>query len=178
MSESGELSESEGDIDSDASYEGSEEENTRNVSGLFDALAAAQEAGERYKMLEEGVTNESCRLPENFLVKSFREAINLTISDVNSGVLTDDNVDINWKVGDRCNAMYVEDGEYYKAKVLIVKKWKNTAVVQFTEYGNEEEVDMAKMMKLEHRPSKKRKKRPIKKKRKRRSRNKTDTLLT
>ena len=75
MSESGELSESEGDIDSDASYEGSEEENTRNVSGLFDALAAAQEAGERYKMVEEGVINETCRLPENFLVKSFREAI-------------------------------------------------------------------------------------------------------
>ena len=50
--------------------------------------------------------------------------------------------------------MYVEDGEYYRAKVLIVKKWKNTAVVQFTEYGNEEEVDMANMTKLEHRPSK------------------------
>merc|ERR1719495_3118277 len=63
---------------SDTEDEGSEEE--CDPSGLFDALAAAQEAGERYRLQEESNSDETCssdntRLPETFLVEAFRLAI-------------------------------------------------------------------------------------------------------
>ena len=70
--EDGELSDSEMD---DSSCQESDPEYGANPTGLFDALAAAQEAGERYKMLEDGGLDESCRLSENFLVQAFQDAI-------------------------------------------------------------------------------------------------------
>ena len=63
-------------------------------------------------------------------------------------------VDTNWRVGDRCNAVFSEDGEYYRAKIILVKEWKNAAVVRFSDYGNEEEVKMVDMIKLAQNPSK------------------------
>ena len=63
-------------------------------------------------------------------------------------------VDTSWRVGDRCNAVFSEDGEYYRAKIILVKEWKNAAVVRFSDYGNEEEVKMVDMIKLAQSPSK------------------------
>ena len=50
--------------------------------------------------------------------------------------------------------MFSEDGEYYRAKIILVKEWKNAAVVRFSDYGNEEEVKMVDMIKLAQSPSK------------------------
>merc|ERR1712192_78874 len=47
---------------------------------------------------------------------------------------------IDWKVGDRCLAIFSEDGERYKAKIVLLKPWRSAAVVQFVEYGDQEEV--------------------------------------
>ena len=47
---------------------------------------------------------------------------------------------MNWRVGDRCSALYSEDGVVYPAVVRAVKGWKGTCVVEFDGYGNEEEV--------------------------------------
>ena len=62
--------------------------------------------------------------------------------------------DTAWKIGDSCEAVFSEDGEYYKAKVILVKEWRNAAVVRFSGYGNEEEVKMEDMVKLAQNPSK------------------------
>ncbi|XP_071453136.1 tudor domain-containing protein 3 isoform X2 [Hetaerina americana] len=43
-----------------------------------------------------------------------------------------------WKLGDKCMAKYWEDNTYYNAEVTGVSE--RTVVVQFTEYGNYEEV--------------------------------------
>ena len=47
---------------------------------------------------------------------------------------------VNWRVGDRCSALYSEDGVEYPGVVRAVKGWKETCVVEFDGYGNEEEV--------------------------------------
>ena len=57
-------------------------------------------------------------------------------------------------MGDRCTAVFSEDGESYRAKVILVKDWKNAAVVRFSDYGNEEEVKMVDMTKVPQNPSK------------------------
>ncbi|XP_068627816.1 tudor domain-containing protein 3-like isoform X1 [Battus philenor] len=46
--------------------------------------------------------------------------------------------DINWKVGDRCLALYWEDNNFYEAEVTGISA--NTVVVKFCAYGNHEEV--------------------------------------
>lgn len=46
--------------------------------------------------------------------------------------------DINWKVGDRCLALYWEDNNFYEAEITGVSA--NTVVVKFCAYGNHEEV--------------------------------------
>ena len=55
--------------------DGEEEEEEGGPESLFDALAAAQEAGERYRESENGKITESCRLPDDFLVTAFKSAI-------------------------------------------------------------------------------------------------------
>jgi len=176
--EDGELSDSELDNEaesdnSDQSPMGSDSECGENPTGLFDALAAAQEAGERYRMLEDGGVDESCRLADNFLVMAFKDAISHSWVEVATQTASESEVDTAWRVGDSCEAVFSEDGEYYRAKVILVKEWRNAAVVRFSGYGNEEEVKMEDMIKLSQNPSKKRKKRPVKKKRKSRQRNKS-----
>ena len=59
-------------------YEEGEEEDEEEEGcpqSLFDALAAAQEAGERYRDSERSKIDESCRLPDDFLVTAFKSAI-------------------------------------------------------------------------------------------------------
>ena len=51
-------------------------------------------------------------------------------------------------------AVYYEDGLEYRAKILHIKDWKAAAVVKFTEYGNEEEVNFSELSKMDKKPSK------------------------
>lgn len=46
--------------------------------------------------------------------------------------------EINWKVGDRCLALYWEDNNYYEAEITGISA--NTVVVKFCAYGNHEEI--------------------------------------
>ena len=75
--EEGECEEMEEEEDEEEEDEdGEEEEEEEGGAGsLFDALAAAQEAGERYRESERSTINESCRLPDDFLVTAFKSAI-------------------------------------------------------------------------------------------------------
>ena len=59
----------------DEDDEEEEEEEEGGPESLFDALAAAQEAGERYRDSERSKISESCRLPDDFLVTAFKSAI-------------------------------------------------------------------------------------------------------
>lgn len=154
---------------SDCDSDGSEENMAQN--SLFDALAAAQEASEKYSGKTPQV-NDGHRLPDGFLCDAFTCAISKTWKkDECDGMEDDDDEKVDWKVGDKCSALYDEDGFYYLAKVIRVKDWKNASVVRFTEYGNEEEVLFSNMKEIEKRETKKNKKRPVKKKRKIRVRN-------
>jgi len=128
-------------------------------------------------MLEGSEVDETCRLSDIFFVQAFKDAISHSWVEVPPASSSESEVDTNWRVGDRCNAVFSEDGEYYRAKIILVKEWKNAAVVRFSDYGNEEEVKMVDMIKLAQNPSKKRKKRPMKKKRKSRHRNKSEPLV-
>ena len=60
----------------------------------------------------------------------------------------------NWHVGEKVMAVFDEDGLEYRAKILIIKNWKDAAVVKFTEYGNEEEVNFSELSKMDKKPSK------------------------
>ena len=44
-----------------------------------------------------------------------------------------------WKVGDRCYAVYSEDGEIYEAVILSLDLANEICNVRYTGYGNEEE---------------------------------------
>ena len=46
---------------------------------------------------------------------------------------------IQWKVGDHCQAIFTEDGVLYNAVVLSIDPARQSCVVRYTEYGNEEE---------------------------------------
>ena len=75
--EEGECEEMEGEEEEEweeeEDEEGSEEEG--GPEGLFDALAAAQEAGQKYREFEKSKVNEGCRLPDDFLMTAFKTAI-------------------------------------------------------------------------------------------------------
>ena len=60
----------------------------------------------------------------------------------------------NWHVGEKVMAVFYEDGLEYRAKILQIKDWKDAAVVKFTEYGNEEEVNFSELSKMNKKPSK------------------------
>ncbi|XP_047437425.1 tudor domain-containing protein 3 [Mugil cephalus] len=49
-------------------------------------------------------------------------------------------VERGWKPGDRCLALYWEDGKFYHARIDAVHPSGSTAVVVFSDYGNCEEV--------------------------------------
>ena len=51
-------------------------------------------------------------------------------------------------------AVYYEDGLNYRAKILQLKDWKSAAIVRFSDYGNEEEVKLSDMIKIDKKPSK------------------------
>ena len=55
--------------------------------------------------------------------------------------------EVKWHVGDRCLALYSEDGVEYPAVVRVVREWKKTCIVKFDGYDNEKEVGWGNMKK-------------------------------
>ena len=131
----------------EANEEGEDDNENCDPTGLFDALAAAHEAEERYRQKEAAAagTSEEDRLAEDAIVSAFKEAISggwhlvEEEEEINKDE-EEEGKEVDWKVGDRCLAIFYEDGESYKAKIVLLKDWRSAAVVQFVEYGNQEEV--------------------------------------
>ena len=142
----------EGQIDSDD--EAMEEEGDEcDPEGLFDALAAAREAGENLINHEKSKVDESCRLQQDFLVTAFVTATRLRwpLEEKKDSASKDM---VSWSIGEKVMAIYYEDGLNYKAKILQLKEWKSAAVVRFSDYGNEEEVKLSDLTKIDKKPSK------------------------
>ena len=147
--------EEEGECSGTSDEEGEEDdEENCDPSGLFDALAAAHEAEERYRQKEKAAVSEEDRISEDAITVAFKEAISggwlsedeeedqtVNKGDIEEGALTVGE-ELNWKEGDRCLAVFSEDGETYNAKIVLLKHWKGAAVVHFFEYGNQEEVKL------------------------------------
>ena len=73
-----EMEEDEAEVDSNDDEEDEDSDDDEDEGGagsLFDALAAAQEAADRYRESEKGKINESCKLPDDFLLSAFKTAI-------------------------------------------------------------------------------------------------------
>ena len=73
--EEGECEEMEEEEEEDEDEDGEEEEEEGGAESLFDALTAAQEAGERFREAERSKITENCRLPDDFLMTAFKSAI-------------------------------------------------------------------------------------------------------
>ena len=136
----------EGQIDSDEAME--EEGNECDPQGLFDALAAAKEAGENLINHEKSKVDKSCRLQQDYLVTAFLTATRLRwpLDEKKDSASNDI---IHWSVGERVMAIYYEDRISYRAKILQLKDWKSAAVVRFSDYGNEEEVNLSDLTKID-----------------------------
>ena len=146
--------EEEGECSGTSDEGGEEDEENCDPSGLFDALAAAHEAEERYRQKEKAAVSEEDRISEDAITVAFKEAISggwlleddekgqtVNKGDIEEGALVVGD-DSNWKEGDKCLAVFSEDGETYNAKIVLLKHWKGAAVVHFFEYGNQEEVKL------------------------------------
>ena len=73
-----EMEEDEAEVDSNDDEEDEDSDDDEDEGGagsLFDALAAAQEAADRYRESEKRKINESCKLPDDFLLSAFKTAI-------------------------------------------------------------------------------------------------------
>ena len=130
-----------------------EEGNECDPQGLFDALAAAKEAGENLINHEKSKVDESCRLQQDYLVTAFLTATRLKWP-LDEKKDSDSKDIVTWSIGERVMAIYYEDGISYRAKILQLKEWKSAAVVIFSEYGNEEEVKLSDLTKIDKKPSK------------------------
>jgi len=132
----------------DEAEEEEDDDENCDPTGLFDALAAAHEAEERYRQKEAAAvarTSEEDRLAEDAIVSAFKEAVSggWHLEEEEEEINKDEEEEgkvVDWKVGDRCLAIFSEDGERYKAKIVLLKHWRSAAVVQFVEYGDQEEV--------------------------------------
>lgn len=51
-----------------------------------------------------------------------------------------------WFVGDSCCAYWSEDGQLYNATISSINEKRNTCVVVFTDYGNEEEQSLSDLL--------------------------------
>ena len=132
------------DTSEEDEVEEEDDEENCDPTGLFDALAAAHEAQERYRQKEAATGSEEDRLAEDTIISAFKEAISggwhLEEDEEDINKKEEEEIKVDWKVGDRCEAIFSEDGESYKAKIILLKPWRSAAVVQFVDYGNQEEV--------------------------------------
>lgn len=51
-----------------------------------------------------------------------------------------------WQVGDSCRACWSEDGLIYPATIASIHEERNTCVVVFKGYGNEEEQNLGDLL--------------------------------
>lgn len=51
-----------------------------------------------------------------------------------------------WQVGDSCSAYWSEDGQLYAATISSIDETRGTCVVVYTDYGNEEEQNLADLL--------------------------------
>ena len=142
--------EEEGEVDSDDDVM-DEEGDECDPQGLFDALAAAKEAGENLLNHEKSKVDESCRLQQDFLVSAYLTATKLRwpLDEKKQKHSTSRENEQTWSIGEKVMAIYYEDEQSYRAKILQLKEWKNAAVVRFSDYGNEEEVKLSDLTKID-----------------------------
>ena len=142
--------EEEGEVDSDDDVM-DEEGDECDPQGLFDALAAAKEAGENLLHHEKSKVDESCRLQQDFLLSAYLTATKLRwpLDEKNQKQSASKDDSQTWFIGEKVMAVYYEDGLSYRAKILQLKEWKKAAVVRFSEYGNEEEVNLTDLTKID-----------------------------
>ena len=127
--------------------EGEEEEEEEEggvVTSLFDALAAAQEATEKYKDLEDSQpAREDHRLPEDYLTQAYELSIRSaqrSTAAVNNGKSFGEAVGADlenvYRVGYICEAVWPGDNLWYAARIVRVKSWKERIVVRYVDiYG-------------------------------------------
>jgi len=142
--EEGECSTSEDEEDDDIDL---------NPAPLFDALAAAQEANQRFLLQSSGQSplGEEARLPENYLMQAFTQAVRTGWeADSSEGKEEPLEQSQHWKLGDRCYATFSGDERTYAGRIVVLKEWKQAAVVKFLKYGDEEEVKFEDMTKVTH----------------------------
>lgn len=53
---------------------------------------------------------------------------------------------LGWNPGDRCQAVFTEDGEVYEAKILNIDEQNETCIVEYKGYGNTEEQELSKLL--------------------------------
>jgi len=169
MSEEGEYSDnSEEEREARSDVDNSDEEEEGDVvSSLFDALAAAQEASEKYKYLEEGEqSREDHRLPDDFLVTTYSACLNLPWESSVQTKSPSEGEELQYKKGYCCEAVWPGDGQWYPAKVVRLKEWKQTYIVRYRGFDKEEEEEVSehhirprvrKRKKIKHRGKKKKK---------------------
>ncbi|KAK3704375.1 hypothetical protein RRG08_012439 [Elysia crispata] len=58
-----------------------------------------------------------------------------------------------WNAGDKCHAVYSEDGEIYQAKIVSIDERNETCIVQYTGYGNKEEQELSNVLPITAPPS-------------------------
>ena len=58
-----------------------------------------------------------------------------------------------WNAGDKCHAVYSEDGEIYQAKIVSIDERNETCIVQYTGYGNKEEQELSNLLPITAPPS-------------------------
>ena len=115
---------------------------TATAEEIFDAIADSARAP-----AIDDVTEDDRIKDERFVVEAFEAAVSRHTWESllecapeaeESGEARKEKV--KWSVGDRCCALYAEDRLEYPAVVRAVKAWKETCVVEFDVYENEEEV--------------------------------------
>ncbi|GFR89074.1 survival motor neuron protein [Elysia marginata] len=58
-----------------------------------------------------------------------------------------------WSCGDKCQAIYTEDGEVYDAKIMTIDEENGTCLVEYDGYGNREEQQLSNLLPVVAPPS-------------------------
>ena len=106
------------------------------TEALFDAIAQA--ANKDDTKLENLTLSDL--LPESHLVEHYAKALKGSLTPRPSEESPEIGSNKVWREGDRCVAKFSEDGLFYPGRVLICKEWRDSCVVKYDGYGNEEEV--------------------------------------
>uniref|UniRef100_A0A1A8GXR3 Survival of motor neuron-related-splicing factor 30 n=1 Tax=Nothobranchius korthausae TaxID=1143690 RepID=A0A1A8GXR3_9TELE len=94
------------------------------------------------------------------LQKDLQEVIDLTKDlitsqppDASSSTSSSDTVPVKktWKVGDKCLALWCQDGQVYEAEIEEVDRENGTAAVTFSGYGNAEVIPLHNLKAVEER---------------------------